>query len=247
MLDDERPQHKVRIKNAYFLAATETTQQEYQRVVGSNPSHFRGDPRRPVDSVSWYDAVDFCKKLSDLPDERAAKRQYQLPTEAQWEYACRAGNQKAWFFSRHEGTTSEDRKLLGEYAWFSDDSCRLRDDVSRLTTHPVAQKKPNGWGLYDMYGNVFEWCQDWYAPYSSAPAVDPTGPSGNLVQPASGWRIQRGGAFFRSEFWCRSALRGMSNPEFRREHTGFRVCAVAIPNSGDTNSGDTHGVPGTHN
>jgi formylglycine-generating enzyme required for sulfatase activity len=171
----ECPQHRVRITKPYWLAATLTTQEEYERVMGTNPSHFRGDPRRPVETVSWYDAVEFCRKLSEMPQEKAAKRRYQLPTEAQWEYACRAGNPKAWFFSRHEGaaTSPEDRKLLVEYAWFSDNSGRSPEDYRSWETHPVAKKRPNPWGLYDIYGNVGEWCRDWHAPYTSAPAVDP--------------------------------------------------------------------------
>jgi formylglycine-generating enzyme required for sulfatase activity len=196
-LEDEFPQHKVRITKPYWLAATVTTQEQYDRVMGTNPSHFRGHAKRPVENVSWYDAVEFCRRLSELPQERAAKRRYQLPTEAQWEYACRAGSEKAWFFSRHDGAASspDDRKLLGEYAWFSDNSGRAPQDYASWTTHPVARKKPNAWGLYDMYGNVFQWCQDWHAPYKDEAAVDPAGPR-DVSQPVSGWRVQRGGAFF---------------------------------------------------
>jgi formylglycine-generating enzyme required for sulfatase activity len=235
-LRDECPQHKVRIAKRYWMAATKTTQEEYERLMGTNPSHFRGDAKRPVENVSWYDAVEFCRKLSELPEEKASNRRYQLPTEAQWEYACRAGNEKAWCFSQHEGAASapEDRKLLAEFAWFNENSGRM--------THPVAQKKPNAWGLYDVYGNVGEWCQDWHARYTGEPAVDPTGPWGNILRPASGslvvptgsyvpgladgWRIVRGGSYGTVDFWCRSALRDGSRPEFRRDHTGFRVCAV---------------------
>lgn len=179
----ERGQHTVRITKPYWLAATLTTQAEYYRVMGANPSHFRGDPRLPVnqvslpvEQVSWHDAVEFCRKLSELPEEKAAKRHYQLPTEAQWEYACRAGNPKAWYFSRREGaaTAPEERKLLLEHAWCSENSgC---PDNGAWMTRLVAKKKPSPWGLYDMYGNVSEWCQDWYTLYAKAPVDDPTGP-----------------------------------------------------------------------
>jgi formylglycine-generating enzyme required for sulfatase activity len=231
-LEDERPQHKVRITKAYWLVATITTQEQYERVMGTNPSHFLGDPKRPVENVSWYDAVEFCRRLSELPQERAAKRHYQLPTEAQWEYACRAGNGKVWFFSRHEGAASSpaDRKLLGEFAWFWENSGE--------STHPVAKKKPNAWGLYDMYGNVDEWCDDWHAPYTNALAVDPTGRLSNVPQADSGWRVQRGGSFLTTDYWCRSALRDTGRPEWRCNWVGFRVCAViAEPSQPDASGG----------
>jgi formylglycine-generating enzyme required for sulfatase activity len=224
----EGPRHKVRITKPYWLAATETTQEQYERVMGKNPSHFRGDARRPVENVSWYDAVEFCRRLSAIPQEKAAGRRYQLPTEAQWEYAARAGNQKAWFFSRHEGaaTAPEERKLLREYAWISDNSGRAPDDYPSRTTHPVATKKPNPWGLYDMYGNVDEWCADWFEPYTKAPAVDPTGSWGSVPNPASGRRVVRGGAFVSYDYYCRSAARSCFKPEVRGDSGGFRACAV---------------------
>jgi formylglycine-generating enzyme required for sulfatase activity len=236
----EGPRHKVRITKPYWLAATETTQEQYERVTGTNPSRFRGDAKRPVENVSWYDAVEFCRRLSALPEEAAAKRQYQLPTEAQWEYAARAGNQKAWFFSRHEGaaTAPEERKLLREYAWISDNSGRAADDYPSRTTHPVATKKPNPWGLYDMYGNADEWCQDWFESYTKAPAVDPTGSAGSVPQPASGCRVVRGGAYISADYYCRSAARSSFKPEVRGDGGGFRVCAViAEPTAGEVRNG----------
>ena len=140
--DEEKPQHKVRISKPFYLGVTEVTQEQYERVMGENPSRFKGDPQRPVEKVSWEDAVAFCRKLSEKEG-----RTYRLPTEAEWEYACRAGSQTKWSFG-------DDDSALKEYAWYLDNA--------DSTTHPVAQKKPNAWGLYDMHGNVWEWCQDWY-------------------------------------------------------------------------------------
>ena len=155
-LPGEAPQHRVRITKPYWLGVTEVTQEEYQRVMGSNPSKFQGDPKRPVEQVSWDDAVEFCRRLSELPGEKAAKRRYQLPTEAQWEHACRAGNPGPWSFSPPSGQlpAALEEKLLGEYGWFNANAGGQ--------THPVGQKRANVFGLYDMYGNVWEWCQDWY-------------------------------------------------------------------------------------
>jgi len=112
--------------------------------------------------VSWEDAVEFCRKLSELPAERAAGFAYRLPTEAEWEYACRAGTTTAYSFG-------DDSAELGEYAWYAENSGGR--------TQPVGQKKPNPWGLYDMHGNVWEWCQDWHAAYPTGSVTDPTGPS----------------------------------------------------------------------
>ena len=233
----EAPRHKVRISKPYWLGATEVTQQEYQRLMGANPSHDVGGPSSPADGLSWHDAVEFCRKLSELPEERAARRYYQLPTEAQWEYACRAGNPGAWCFSRHQGALAapEDIKLLGEYAWFSMNS--------GWTTHAVGQKKPNAWGLYDMYGNVSEWCQDYYADYTSSPQADPVGPSKDDPRVVRGARVVRGGSVYQNDNWCQSALRDLGKPEVRREGTGLRVAAVVSGTPMTQSSGDK-GDPG---
>ena len=146
-LPGEGPQHRVRITKPYWMGATHVTQEEYLRVMGSNPSKFQGDPKRPVEQVSWNDAVEFCRRLSELPAENAAKRRYELPTEAQWEYACRAGTTTRWY-------SRDDEAGLVDVAWFNTNSSGQ--------PHPVGQKMPNAWALYDMHGNVFEWCQDWY-------------------------------------------------------------------------------------
>ena len=149
----EHPQHRVRITKAFYLGTCEVTQEQYERVMGSNPSCFckNGSGKDqvsgqdtgsfPVEMVSWEDAVEFCRRLSELPGEKSAGRVYRLPTEAEWEYACRAGSSGRYGFGDQE-------RGLGEHGWFSDNS--------HGKTHPVGQKKPNAWGLYDVHGNVWE-------------------------------------------------------------------------------------------
>ena len=177
------------------------TQSEYEKVMGTNPSFFKG-AKNPVEMVNWEDAVSFCKKLSEFPKEKVAGREYRLPTEAEWEYSCRAGSQTAYSFG-------ESAKSLGEYAWF--------DENSEGKTHPVGEKKPNRWGLYDTHGNVSEWCHDWYEPYLSGAATDPQGPNVGLE------RVLRGGAWIDDAGLCRSADRVKSVPSSRYSLAGFRV------------------------
>ena len=174
--DNERPQHKVRITRPFHLGIYPVTQEQYEAVMGTNPSWFSTTGKGaehikdkdtlsyPVESVSWDDAVEFCRRLSELPEEKQAGRLYRLPTEAEWEYACRAGSTTRYYFG-------DDQSLLSEYAWF--------DDNSHRRTHPVGEKKPNSWGLYDMHGNNFEWCSDWYDMdyYANSPTEDPAGPA----------------------------------------------------------------------
>ena len=206
-LPGEGPQHRVRITKPYWLGATDVTQEEYQRVMGSNPSKFQGDPKRPVEQVSWDDAVEFCRRLSELPGEKAAKRRYGLPTEAQWEYACRAGTTTRWY-------SGDDEARLGDVAWFN------RNAGGQ--THPVGQKRANAWGLYDMHGNVWEWCQDWYDEdyYAKSPTDDPAGP------PGGSYRVVRGGGWDYPAWYCRSAYRNNFGPGYRYYGLGFRVSQV---------------------
>jgi formylglycine-generating enzyme required for sulfatase activity len=204
----------VTISKDYYLGVTEVTQGQYEKVMGTNPSYFQKRVIRksdssmyPVEQVSWEDAVEFCKRLSDLPQEKAAGRVYRLPTEAEWEYACRAGSKSAYSFGNEQDS-------LAAYAWFSENGDRK--------THPVGQKKPNALGLYDMHGNVWEWCSDWYGEYPKGAVSDPVGPrEGSL-------RVGRGGSWDDEAALCRSANRGRLNPSGRTLDIGFRV-ALSSP------------------
>jgi formylglycine-generating enzyme required for sulfatase activity len=204
-VSSEAPKHRVRITKPFYLAMYEVTQAEYVRVMGVNPSKFTGNPTCPVDNVTWDEASEFCRKLAELPEERAAGAEYRLPTEAEWEYACRAGTSSTW----HSG---DDESALHEYAWFAADSGG--------TTHPVGQKLPNAWGLFDMHGNVFEWCQDLWSDdgyYARSPVDDPTGTSGGSD------RVNRGGDYSGGSEFLRAAGRLSDRPSFRAARLGFRV------------------------
>jgi formylglycine-generating enzyme required for sulfatase activity len=187
------------------LGRYEVTQRQWEAVVGTNPSRFRG-PNNPVDNVSWDDCQDFLKKLN----EKAATRggEFRLPTEAEWEYACRAGSQTKWCFG-------DDPSRLKEYAWYLDN---VHGAVGG-TTQPVGRKKANAWGLYDMHGNVREWCADWYDEkyYGSSPQEHPRGPS------ERSYRVGRGGSWCNNAGFCRSARRGGRGPSVRTHDLGFRL------------------------
>ena len=207
--EEWEPQHEVTISKNYYLGVTEVTQGQYEKVMGTNPSFFRkrDSSMYPVVWVSWEDAVEFCKKLSDLPEEKAAGRVYRLPTEAEWEYACRAGSKTAYSFG-------EGSKSLGDYAWF--------DGNSNNQTHPVGEKKANAWGLYDMHGNVWDWCSDWYGDYPEGAVTDPSGPRKDLD------RAIRGGSWDFAAAYCRSACRLTYPPSGSSSTIGFRV-ALSVP------------------
>jgi formylglycine-generating enzyme required for sulfatase activity/tRNA A-37 threonylcarbamoyl transferase component Bud32 len=211
LLPGELPQHRVRITRPYRLGVTEVTQEQYQRVMGSNPSKFQGDPHRPVEQVSWDDAVEFCSKLSELPGERAVERRYGLPTEAQWEYACRAGSMAPLQSKADPSARLEEEKMLRDYAWFGANSDGQ--------THPVGQKRANALGLSDMYGNAAEWCADWIQPdyYAKSPVDDPSGPRTGTH------RVVRGGSFLDPPYGCRLTARCTGPPGLRDPNVGFRV------------------------
>jgi formylglycine-generating enzyme required for sulfatase activity len=159
--------------------------------------------RHPVEMVNWDEAVEFCRRLSSTPAERAARRVYRLPTEAEWEYACRAGTTTLWYYGGDEAG-------LGQYAWF--------DKNSDGTTHPVGEKKPNAWGLYDMQGNVWQWCADRFSAdyYKQSAPSDPVGPSTGVS------RVLRGGGLRNRAPFCRSAYRFKYGNTYRSGF-GFRV------------------------
>lgn len=199
--------HRVTITRGFCLGVTEVTQSQFQNVMGYNPSYFQskrvqGDSSNyPVEMLKWDEAVDFCKRLADLPEEKELKRVYRLPTEAEWEYACRAGTTTMFSFPDHT-------EYL-DYCWCGEDL-----DSAPL---PVASRKPNPWGLYDMHGNVSEFVADYFGELAAEDAVNPEGPS------TGDERIVKGGGWTGHWMSCRSAHRG-KNPEWRRFHNiGFRV------------------------
>lgn len=202
----------VTITHGYWLGQTEVTQAQWQVMVEGIPvykniplpSHFPGS-NRPVENMTWGMAVEFCAGLTEV--ERAAGRlppgyEYQLPTEAQWEYACRAG------------TTGAYAGKLDDIAWY--------DANSGGETHPVAQKQPNAWGLYDMCGNVSEWCADWFGGYPGGRVDDPAGPRSGT------YRVLRGGTAATSAGACRSAFRGWMKPDIVKSWIGFRVALAPV-------------------
>ena len=204
-MGDEGAEHEVRLTNPFMLGVYEVTQSQYERVMGNNPSRFNGD-NNPVERVSWDDAVEFCRKLSALLSEKAAGRVYRLPTEAEWEYACRAGTTTEYSFG-------DDDSRLGDYAWFGGNSGDR--------TYPVGGKKPNAWGLYDMHGNVWEWCQDRYGAYPGHAITNPSGPNSGSD------RVGRGGGWVSPVESCRSGSRRGEYPSLRYVNSGnfgFRVC-----------------------
>jgi len=212
---DEGPQTAVTITHGFWMGKYEVTQREYLAVVGSNPSQFTGDLNRPVETVSWLDATNYCARLTE--QDLAAGRippgsHYRLPTEAEWEYAARAGTSTRFSYGDDPALTG-----LTNYAWYASHSGNM--------THPVGQKAPNPWGLYDMAGNVLEWCLDWYGLYPGGFETDPQGPASNAI----GVKVIRGGAWDSFESDCRSARRATEgvHPFIHDFILGFRVVLAA--------------------
>ncbi len=197
--DVEGPVHEVDL-DGFWMGKYEVTQEQYQAIMGNNPSHFKG-AKNPVEQVSWDDVMEFCRKLSSRTGQT-----FTLPTEAQWEYACRAGSKTRFHFGDSDSQ-------LGDYAWFAGNSGRQ--------TRPVAQKRPNAFGLNDMHGNLWEWCADWFGSYTSGRKKNPAGPASGSA------RVFRGGGGFVSTGDCRSAIRHGLLPEDRDDSLGFRICLKA--------------------
>jgi len=206
-----RIRQPVTITRDFWLGKYEVTQGEYAALMGKNPSHFQGDSNRPVEKLTYFDAEAYCAAVSAR--ERQAGRlptgyEYRLPSEAEWEYACRAGTTNQFSFG-------DDPQAADAFAWTSENS--------ESTTHPVGLKRPNAWGLYDMHGNVWEWCRNWFAQYPTNPAVDPVGP-------ASGkFKVFRGGGWNEEIQFARSANRFMMSPSNGIYFVGFRLALGQIP------------------
>ncbi|MBQ5751895.1 MAG: SUMF1/EgtB/PvdO family nonheme iron enzyme, partial [Bacteroidaceae bacterium] len=199
--DNEKPVHSVTLSD-YYIGETEVTQPLWQAVMGSNPSYFKGD-NNPVEKVSYDDCKAFIEKLNTLlANQLPAGRKFRLPTEAEWEYAARGGNQTKCY--QYSGSNT-----LNDVAWY--------DSNSGSKTHPVKQKQPNKLGIYDMSGNVYEWCSDRFAGYSSSAQTNPTGPS------SGSFRVLRGGSWCNNALRCRVAVRYSYTPDSRRYNFGLRL------------------------
>ena len=192
----EKPVHQVTLSD-YYIGETEVTQELWSAVMGSNPSDFTGNMQRPVETVSWNDCQTFISRLNQLTGEN-----FCLPTEAQWEYAARGGN-------KSKGSIYSGSNEIDEVAWYWDNSS--------FTTHPVKTKAPNELGIYDMSGNVWEWCSDWYGDYSSAAQTDPTGPA------TGSSHVSRGGSWDYDASYCRVANRISLAPTFSYNFLGLRL------------------------
>jgi formylglycine-generating enzyme required for sulfatase activity len=247
-LGNEGPQHEVIITHGYWMFDTPCTQGLWTALMGDNPSYFP-DPERPVEQVRWEDAVGFSKKLNerlarDYPSNARGlidgweRLQFRLPTEAEWEYACRAGTTGDTYAGDLDLKSRDQTKaeVLDSIAWYGGNSGHkydleksvemmwlkdLQAEEKRGGTRKVAQKAPNPWGLYDMLGDVWEWCQDWYGDYPAEHVVDPTGPTGG---PA---RVVRGGGWYSPARFMRSACRSWYDPGDRDYFLGFRLLSSA--------------------
>jgi formylglycine-generating enzyme required for sulfatase activity len=209
---DETPAHRVTISKPFLMGKYEVTQGQWKAVMGSNPSNFTGNDDLPVERVSWDDCQEFIRRLNATTGGG-----WRLPTEAEWEYACRAGS---------TGGYAGDVDAM---AWYGDNSGRQRIDSRPMSlqerldngcrTHPVGAKQPNAWGLYDMHGNVWEWCSDWYGEnyYAGSPGVDPVGPT------SGAGRVIRGGSWNDSVAFCRSAFRDRGAPSLHLLVLGLRL------------------------
>ncbi len=193
--DDEKPVHRVRLTKGFYMGIYPVTQAQWQGVMGYNPSNFRGDDR-PVEMVSWDDCLEFCHKLTQL-----TSKPIRLPTEAEWEYACRAG-------TTSEYCSGGDEAALKKVGWYG--------ATSKSQTQPVGKLAPNAWGLYDTHGNVWEWCQDAYGPYQNGDVEDPINDQGDS-------RVLRGGSWYFQPVDCRAAYRCWIAPSYRNDDFGCRV------------------------
>lgn len=222
--EDEKPQHRVRITQPFYLGAFEVTQAEFERVMGRNPSFFAPSgpgkdrvkgvdtQRFPAEQIRWVDAVEFCRRLSEMPEEKKARRRYRLPTEAEWEYACRAGTTTPYYVGN--GLSSKQANFNGNHPG----SDAAKGPFLARTTQ-VGSYPPNAFGLYDMHGNVWEWCADWYGRgyYRESPVDDPRGPKTGSM------RVIRGGEWYADGKDCRSAFRYADVPTGVFYVMGFRV------------------------
>jgi formylglycine-generating enzyme required for sulfatase activity len=199
-------QHKVTLTRGFYMGVYTVTQEEWQAVMGNNPSNIKGEKNLPVESVSWDNCQEFIKKLRTND-----RKPYRLPTEAEWEYACRAGTTTPFHFGE---TISTDQANYKGDATYGDG----KKGIDRKKPTPVGSFPANAWGLHDMHGNVWQWCQDWHGVYTQEDVVDPQGPKQGQI------RVLRGGSWIYAPTHCRSAYRGWFEPGNRNGYCGLRVC-----------------------
>jgi formylglycine-generating enzyme len=205
---DNESQHKVTLTKGFYIGVYTVTQEQWQEVTGKNHSHFKGEKNLPVDSVSWDDCQEFVKKLRDKDKVRKA---YRLPTEAEWEYACRAGTTTPFHFG--DTISTEQANYDGNFIF-----AKGKKGAFREKTTPVESFPANAWGLHDMHGNLSQWCQDWFVDYPKKDVTDPQGPEEGKL------RVIRGGNWSSYPSYCRSAFRLGNVPVSRNQYTGVRVC-----------------------
>ncbi|MDP4206328.1 MAG: formylglycine-generating enzyme family protein [Bacteroidota bacterium] len=194
--NDEKPVHSVTVSD-FYMGKTEVAQSLWKAVMGNDPSAFKGDDL-PVESVSWNDVLEFIRKLNQLTG-----KDYRLPTEAEWEYAAGGGAR------RSDKESSDTESNLKDFAWYGANSDNM--------THPIGTKNPNVLGLHDIFGNVWEWCNDWYGDYDSSTQINPLGPA------SGSFRVCRGGGWYYNEQYCRASFRFSRIPDFRGTGLGFRL------------------------
>ena len=205
----DETQHEVTLTQGFRMGVHEVTQAQYGQVMGKNPSYFKG-ATLPVETVSYDDALAFCKKLSDLPAEKAAGRKYRLPTEAEWEYCCRAGTSTPFHFGNELNGTQANCDGTSPYG-------TTKQGPYLKKTSPVGSYPANAWGLHDMHGNVYEWCQDWYGDYPKDSIKDPQGSSSGER------RVLRGGSWSYTARGCRAGTRSRLSPGNHIINCGFRL------------------------
>ncbi len=226
--DADEARHEVRITRPFYLGTHEVTQEQFEKVMPRNQSHFNakngGSPLHPVEQVLWKEAVEFCKRLSGRDEEQKAGRVYRLPTEAEWEYACRAGTTTA--FHGGKALTSRQANIDGRLPYGGADKGPFLGKTAKVGSYPA-----NAWGLHDMHGNVAEWCQDWYDSdyYAGSPKDDPPGPARGVLPTGFDdyFLVVRGGSWLDDARGCRSAYRFRYQPSERYRLVGFRVACGA--------------------